>query len=326
MALSADFIDGHIDSWQRQLSSPYYPHRKHWPACLFHHSPLQNAVSILTEGLLRSRNDANNSHPLDVAAAGVIDARCDAHDWVRLYFRPKTPTQYHIEGIRRPADCKYPDAHAPVFIMFVLDAKAVLSLPDIQFSNKNMQIGSTIPGNDENYFSQIPFIKVFSEGNNGGDQSIIDARCAEVMTSSPLDLRHFLKAIYFRSEPERDTVLHMIGEHRATWSKYCHVSDALKVFEKQYTFVQEVGLTPEGVVFRFNPRRDRAPLGVRIEVFNHNNDRVLDFNNQSLAAVPDNNMRWIFNSPLADGLYHVKITLDGHLAYCANIPLSSVLF
>lgn len=177
MALRPAFVDAHIADWQRCLTSPYYPHRKHWPNHLFHHAPMENAVAILHDGYLRSRNDAQNNRPIDVAAPGVIDSRDHAHDRVRLYFRPKTPTQWHIEGIRKVGECNYGEAtHAAMLVMFALDAKLVLTKPDIMFSDQNMQLGATVPGSDEAYFSNIPFAKVFSEGGTGGDRSIISAR------------------------------------------------------------------------------------------------------------------------------------------------------
>lgn len=127
-----------------------------------------------------------------------------------------------------------------MLVMFAVDAKSVLIEADVMFSDQNMQLGSTVPGRDEAYFASIPFIKVFSEGGTGGDRSIIDARCAEVLPNSPLDLESCLKAIYLRSEPERDTLLYMLGNNKDKWKGLCHVSDALKVFQKNYTFVQGV--------------------------------------------------------------------------------------
>lgn len=327
MALSRASVDAHIAHWRAALESPYYPHRKHWPARLFHHAPLENAVSILRQGLLRSRNDRHNKRQRDIAAPGVIDARDHAHDFVRLYFRPKTPTQYHIEGIRRNADCAYgADTHAPLLVMFALDARTVLTRPDVRFSDRNMQLGSAQPGSDQAYFDAIPFNKVYSEGGTGGDRSVTDARCAEVMTSSPLELPSCLREIYLRSEAERDTLLHMLGADRARWANLCYVSDALKVFEKRFAFVKKVGLTPEGVVFAFNARHDRRPLDVKIDVYDQDGLRHIDFHNHQLAATPPNASRWIFKHQLSPGIYTVHVTLEGHLAHSSLISLQDTLF
>jgi len=328
VALRPAFVDAHIERWQAELTSPYYPHRKHWPAHLFHHAPLENAVAILRDGHLRSRNETDGVRPRDVAAPGVIDARAHAHDRVRLYFRPKTPTQWHIEGIRKANECAYGEAtHAPVLVMFALDARSVLIAPDVMFSNQNMQLCTTQPGDSEAYFSDIPFAKVFSEGGTGGDRSLTDARCAEVLPASPLGLAPVLRAIYLRSEPERDTLLHLLGNVRDRWAPFCRVSDALKVFEKNYTFVQDIRLSPEGVVFRFNHRRDRRNVAVAIRVWSSDGQQILDFLNEDHAPLPaPPHTEWIWRQKLADGIYTVEVLLENQLAYRNEVTLGSSLF
>ena len=328
MALSGEFVDQHIESWQHELTSAYYPHRKHWPAYLFHHAPMENAVAILRDGHLRSRNDVANCRPRDVAAPGVIDTRIEAHHRVRLYFRPKTPTQWHIEGIRKLGECAYGDeTHAGVLVMFALDARTILTKPDIMFSNQNMQLGNTQAGSDENYFSEIPFIKVYSEGNTGGDKSYTDARCAEVLPSSPLLLHECLKGIYLRSEPELETLLHLLGDTREHWEKFCHVSDALKVFQKDYTFVQVFRLSSDGVVFRFNPRRDGRNLKVLIRLWDSIGALVVDFFNDDHSATPKPPFEnWIWEQKLKDGDYLAEVHLDDTLAYRSELSLGDSLF
>lgn len=325
MALSDTFVAAHIAHWEQALTISDYPYRRHWPSCLFHHAPFENAVSILSTGMLRSRNDPANPRPRDVAAQGVNQARIHAHDRVRLYFRPKTPTQYHIEGIRKPGECKFGEAaHAPVLVMLVLDARWILTLPDIQFCDRNMQRGTAVPGDSEQYFAAIPFEHVFHEGPTGGDEMISAHRCAEVLTSSPLPLDHCIRAIYFRSEPERDTVLHALGLHRKRWLQRCFVSDALKVFEKKYSFVQEINLQPDGVVFTLNPRWDRQTVEIRITVLDANGV-VAQFYNSSLAAAPAQG-QWIYHHEFPNGEYLVRVEVDGHLAYQAPISLLNILF
>lgn len=328
MALTDTFVDEHIRAQRDRLTSPFYPHRKHWPTCLFHHAPIENAVSILKDGHLRSRNDAANQRPRDVAAPGVIEARDHAHDRVRLYFRPKTPTQWHIEGIRKPGECKYGDAtHAGVLVMFALDAKSVLTRPDVMFSDRNMQLGATAPGNSKAYFENIDFMKVYSEGGTGGDHSVIDVRAAEVLPVSPLPLDDCLKAIFLRSEPEREFLLFSLGQQRERWAPYCQVSDALKVFQKEYTFVQELRLTPNGIVFRLNPRRDGQNIKVAINLTGPDGTRIADFFNNDHAPRPNHPyVNWIWERKIKDGRYLVEVHLEDTLAYRARMQLGDTLF
>ena len=211
--------------------------------------------------------------------------------------------------------------------MFALDARSVLIAPDVMFSDQNMQLTSTAPGNTEAYFSAIPFAKVFSEGGTGGDRSLTEARCAEVLPASPLDLAPVLRDIYLRSESERDTLLHLLGEDRDRWSPFCRVSDALKVFEKNYTFVQDIRLTPHGVVFKFNHRRDRKNVAVSIKVWAADGDQVVDFLNVDHAPLPPPPAtEWIWAQKLEDGLYTVEVLLENQLAYRNEVTLGSSLF
>jgi hypothetical protein len=326
MALSQAFVAAHIQHWQAQLNQPWYNHRRHWPECLFHHAPLENAAAILAAGMLRSRNDPANPQPRDVAAREVNATRAHAHNRVRLYFRPKTPTQYHIEGIRKPGECRFGDeTHAPVLVMFILDAQRILTMPNTQFCDRNMQRVDAVPSDTEAYFAATPFAKVYHEGPTGGDETIIYHRCAEVLPQSPLDLEYCLKSVFVRSDPERDTLLNLLGPHRARWASRCHVSDALKVSEKRYSFVQEIGMTREGVTFLLNPRDDRRGVKISIQVWDEANRFVVRFDHTDLQAAPPQG-RWIYNHAFADGLYRVRCEIEDHLAYDAQIPLGPVLF
>src|SRR5690606_666086 len=156
----------------------------------------ENAVSILTEGKLRSRNDPANPRPRDVAAREVNAARVHAHDDVRLYFRPKTPTQFHIEGIRKTGECRFgEETHSPVLVLIVVHPHRVLPMSGTRFCDRNMRSAGAAPSDTEAYFAAIPFDKVYHEGPLGGDASIIPHRCAEVLATSPLDLTNCIRAI-----------------------------------------------------------------------------------------------------------------------------------
>ncbi|MGR3373714.1 DarT ssDNA thymidine ADP-ribosyltransferase family protein [Pseudooceanicola nanhaiensis] len=327
MALSDAFVDRHIAYWTSELEASYREYRKHWPRFLFHHAPLENAVGILNDGHLRARNDPHRTSALDVAAQGVIDNSTAAHDRVRLYFRPRTPTQFHIEGIQKPGECHYgANAHAPVLVMFVLDAKSILTRPDVQFSDRNMQRLDVRTGSDEAFFNTIDFAKVYHEGGTGGDSSIIACRCAEVLPTTPLRLTDHLEGIWCRSEPERDTLLHKLGGGRAAWEKQCQVSEALKVFDKRFAFVEALSLSQEGVSFRLNHRHDLGTISLNIEAFDETGVRRVNYQNSAFTTYNTSGGRWIHRTNLAPSNYAVRVSIDGHLAFEANIALEDSLF
>ncbi|MBZ9602615.1 DarT ssDNA thymidine ADP-ribosyltransferase family protein [Phyllobacterium chamaecytisi] len=326
MALSRDFVRAHIAKWQQNLSLPYYRHRENWPRYLFHHSPLQNAVPILLSGVLCARNDPTNTRPVDVAAPGVIDNTQAAHEFVRTYFRPCTPTQYRIEGIRKPGESKYGDvSHAPFLVMFVLDAEALLTRNGTYFSDRNMQIPGVGHRDDEEYFSAIPFEKVFHMGAISGDQSIIQHRCAEVLAASPLQLNEALQWIYCRSSAEKETLLHHLRGSHIDWTNRLVVSDDLRVFQREYTFVEVVRLSPEGVVFQLNPRSDWRNVSIDLSVTTLAGHPVATFVNPDFAPRPPSAQQWRHPCILTPGTYYVRILLEGHLAYESHLELNDPL-
>ena len=328
MALSAGFIDLHIalwEDWCRQKQD--YPHRVKWPSRLFHHAPIENAVTILKSGMLRSRADPQNVRPRDVAGAGVIDVRVDAHNAARFYFRPRTPTQFHIEGIRRPGECQYGDAaHAAVLVMLIFQARSILSAPGVSFTDRNAQQGAAIYGTEEEQFAAIPFDKVFHEGGTAGDQSITSHRCAEVLATSPVSLDDTLEAICCRSNAEREMLLFMLGNDAAKWTEKVLVSDDLRVFQRDFAFVEDVSLSREGLIFKLNPRRSGGTVDVAIDLFASDGRKVIDFRNSELPPVPPTADRWRVATAIQDGTYEAIITIDGHTGYHSTLVLGDSLF
>ena len=114
--------------------------RSWWANFVFHYAELQNAISILETGALYSRDEATNRGLLstDSASASVLASTSDAYkSYVRLYFRPKTPTQYSNEGIR-PHDAIVHDAHCPVPVFLLFDSRDVLTRTSTRFSNGSL--------------------------------------------------------------------------------------------------------------------------------------------------------------------------------------------
>ena len=127
MGLSPKLIQSHLDTWSARLKKTgNRPYRQHWPSRLFRHEPLENAVRILQSGKILSREDSKGQIVRDIAPQEIIMHSDAAHHFVRLYFRPKNPTQYRIEGIRKPEEY-YKGCHAPVLIILIFSAVDILT-------------------------------------------------------------------------------------------------------------------------------------------------------------------------------------------------------
>jgi hypothetical protein len=206
--------------------------------------------------------------------------------------------------------------------MFVFDAKAVLTSAGVSFCDRNMQSDAAIPGESAEYFAAIPFDNVFHEGGIAGDMSIIAHRCAEVLATSPLPLEGMLQWICCRSNAERDTLLYLLSDTHAKWSGRVLVSDDLKVFQKEHAFVEDVTLSPEGIVFQLNPRLDRKNVKIAINAWNDKKAQVVAFRNADLPTLPDPpNKRWRAAHKLSAGQYRVQILLEDHLAFENELSL-----
>lgn len=72
----------------------------HWYSGLkvYHFSHMFNAIDIIKNRKILSRNKAEASHSLKFDAAGsVVHRTSKAHPFARFYFRPKSPTQFYNE-------------------------------------------------------------------------------------------------------------------------------------------------------------------------------------------------------------------------------------
>ena len=76
--------------------------RRWWPKFVFHYTDIRNAADILRDGYMYSRKHLEDEgKPIISSGSPTVLAGTDIaiKDCVRMYFRPKTPTQYYAEGI-----------------------------------------------------------------------------------------------------------------------------------------------------------------------------------------------------------------------------------
>ncbi len=326
MGLSHARVERHIQVWEERLAAGPYAHRAKWPARLFHHTPIENAACVLRDAVLLSREDSESRRCLDVAGQALISHRERAHQFARLYFRPRTPTQYSIEGVRKPDERYDATAHSPTLVMLIFDASGVLTTNGVRFSNGNMQSYSASDDDTEEFFDSIPFEKVYHEGPTGGDRSIIHARCAEVLAPSPLLLEGSLTSVYCRSPAERATLLHDLGGNARVWRSRIFVSDDSRVFEKRYAFVEEVSIKSDGIYFRISPRERPRDVNVQVDVWNWEGQHLNRSGPRDIPAVPPSKGQWTIPRKLEDGIYRVRILLEGCRAYEALLPLGELPF
>jgi hypothetical protein len=249
----ADEIRGHIQAWSARLGPLSW-----WPRFVYHFTDVHNAVSILKAGYLYSRAEAERQclMRVDNASPTIIEQTRPEHlEYARLYFRPRTPTQYRNEGIRPKGQRELGGAHCPIPVFLCFDALGVLRRDDVEFSNGNMGSAWASHSGERDFFFSIPFNLVFHHGWFTPDErdTVIFHRNAEVLVPGSLPLESTLKFVACRSVAERQTLLHLLpADLRRQWTPRIRLGEQ-GLFERKWTFVEEVVVVDDRVIFRFNP-------------------------------------------------------------------------
>jgi len=210
--LDANEIKEHIDHLQKM--SWLGKSRSWWPRFIFHFTNINNAVRILESGKLLSRSDSLHSGSMitDNASSEVMDQTDEVwKNYVRLYFRPRTPTQNKNEGFR-PIPQRELNSHCPVPIYFMFDSKKLLSRANVSFSKGSLAVNNTSIFSDAANFKKIPFQHVYHDSSFEPSErsTIIYHRQAEVVIPDELNLA-YLKHIWCRSEAEYHTLIHLLS-------------------------------------------------------------------------------------------------------------------
>ena len=294
--------------------------RRWWPAFVFHYTDIRNAVQILREGYLYSRKHLEDTGKPVVSSGSpsvLAGTNVTIKDCVRLYFRPKTPTQYYAEGICSQATLsksKFPEAHCPVPVFFLFDSATILARHDCWFSDGNLassraQILSTAKDLD-----QLPWTKIYHTGwidySQPGSSDIVFRRHAEAIVLRRLDL-NALCYIYCRSEAERETLLHLLPPGlRNQYQDKVVASARSGLFYRRQTFVETVRLSSEDAYFHFSPEtQSPGPFHLRVELEIASTGYSRDVESFNLKAP------YSLKISIPAAPYTLHLFLDGHLAY-----------
>jgi hypothetical protein len=263
----------------------------------------------------------------DNASAAVIQATHSEHrKLARLYFRPRTPTQYHNEGIRPRAQRTGLQAHCAVPVFFFFDFVSVLAADTTSFSKGNIASGSVPIGSDEAFFDSIPFEDVYSDGGMGNRVAELTLRRnAEILVPQSLPLVPHLQMVCCRSAAERQTLLLLLqltdATLRTSWEAKVRVATD-PIFERRATFVETVSGIDDQLRFTFNPgSRFMGPFDVQ---FSFNSPTgTWSLNVPAVTLPADYTLRL---PTFAGGFGVAELRLDGDLAFKGLVTFASVPF
>ena len=308
MGISEDRLQSHVDEWMLKFSN----YKKKWPKNLFRHEPIQNVIAILKSGVLMSRNDASACGALDndIAPADIIQNSDKAHANVRLYFRPRTPTQFHIEGIRKPADY-YMGRHAGFLVMLVFNSEDILTMESTRFSCGNMQSPHSQVLDGDLGFGTLDFAGIYHDEAYPTDDEK-RKRCAEVLAESPLNLEHTLKFIVVRTDADvatlkflfvREGLVHLVPKIRK--------SHSTGVFFQRYTAVEFVDVAPGRIRFKLKGTYSTGDIKTELIIFDDSNN--LSYTLYSGDLSPYKNYYTEHQVPA--GTYRIVFKLEGCYAH-----------
>ena len=312
---SHDF-ERHLDALRN--SDWLGPARSWWPDFLYHFTDVQNAAKILEDGCLHSRNflQSESSEFVDTASVSVIQ-RTDSRwlDMVRLYFRPCSPTQYVVEGIRPESELGY-SAHCPVPVVLLFDSYEILTRRDTRFTDGNLAAGPDVYG-DSDAFGRLPFKQIYHSSQLLSElerRTITFHRNAEVIVPDPLNLTG-LRRIATRSVAEYETLRSLLSYRKwRSWANRVETGVRSGLHAGRWSYIERVDMSSNQIRPQFNPDT-QTPGPFQLDCTLVDNSTCKTYS----LAKPD----FMAQVPFAISLrsignpsdYELTVRLDGHLAY-----------
>jgi hypothetical protein len=220
------------------------------------------AAKIIEAGCLRCRRDlaAIGAIQHDIANQEALGTNPVAHNYVRLYFRTKTHFHLRTEGIKLLSDQYRLPAHMSVPIMFLFDFSSVVTRPGVEFCDRKMAHVGIAAGNDEAYFNNIDFSRVYHDSgisDSVARAEINDRRMAEVLVPGDLPLDGTLKTIVCRTQFDAITLQHLLRTHDPAWrSKLRVVTKPAEMFFCWGTYISELQLAGSALTLKVKTSND----------------------------------------------------------------------
>lgn len=319
-----DDLRRHVEEWSEKLKKSG---RGWWPRYVYHFTDVTNARAILNSGELLSRAQvlAGPGMENDNANPEVISQTVPDHlELVRLFFRPRTPTQYHVEGIKRRH--RRSTGHCPMPVFFLFDLVDLICRDDAMFSRGTMASARHGYSNRRSYFRSIDFEDVYHDEGLGiietvRKREIIQARQAEVLVRDRLPLGDELRAIYCRSEAERATLSSGLNEGAAgRWGQLIRTGfDGL--FFRFYPYVRQVSGSSGNLVSVEFSKSSYQELELE---FTFDADSGNHYSSDSPLAPRVDKKR--YRLPRAEAAGYATLLVEGCLAFEGRIVLDELPF
>lgn len=188
----------------------------------FHHyTDFINFLDIMKTGKLLSRNEAFKCGFIDAAEQSVIDRTSEkVKEYVRFYYKEKTPTIYDNEGIK--VDNSLPHMPIPVLLLF---NENIINYRNIAFTSgcggskyskitNNLQTAINFDWKTVFNRGWIPTDEdiLMTLGYDPNKANVINKRNAEFLLNKEIDIKH-IKKIIFRSPADKKHAILALGDN-----------------------------------------------------------------------------------------------------------------
>lgn len=197
-----------------------------WAGYVYHFTHLTNALEIIKNRQIASRNLALKGAKFSDAAGSVVNRRHDAHDYARFYFRPQTPTQFYNECLGKDyLSDKYdqalnlglPKCPIPVFFKFSIDEIFKNQFDKCFISNGNLQTNWARIGTVSEMYNLFDFNDVYStiQSTSDGDwRTYINKSQQEFLVRDQFDFSDIHNyEILVRNQSDLFQLKHLLKDH-----------------------------------------------------------------------------------------------------------------
>lgn len=205
--------------------SPYAGH-------IYHFTHIENLVRILQNQTLQARARVENFN--DSAGPGLIAKTTDTvKNFVRFYFRPHTPTQWHNECLGRSYNGIRALCPVPVFLKLPLTEVIAQSGNKWAVSNGNLAAASSQYGNTVEFLDYFDVDNLYRSIGEVGTDTFLSASQQEFIVEGELDIRNMPISLICRTEQDGRLLKHLLKESR------CDMEGSVEISVDQQYFHSE---------------------------------------------------------------------------------------
>ncbi|MFC2084010.1 DarT ssDNA thymidine ADP-ribosyltransferase family protein [Bacteroidota bacterium] len=201
------FLIGEVKSFKEKLVELLSLSTSPWSGYVYHFTHLENAVEIVKQKKILSRNRAKFK---DSAGDSFISTtQNEIKNYARFYFRPLTPTQYYNEGLGRITKTgDLPQCPVPIFFRFKI--QEVLEKYDGKcfVSNGNLRhYPRSKLGNTCEFLKRFDFRNLYLKYNECDTRVFMHASQQEFVVKDELDFSDITNyEIICRSDQDKQTL------------------------------------------------------------------------------------------------------------------------